>query len=90
MTYHVRVSHTVGAMSNPTLDQYFQRQGSQQEVALALGVSKQTVNDWKRQGYVASRWAVAFERHTGIARTVACPQFDWGAESGELAEAKAA
>lgn len=43
-----------------------------------MQVSKQTVNDWKRQGYVPARWAVAFERETGIPRETACPQFDWG------------
>lgn len=64
-------------MTNPELESAFREPGSQKAVASALGVSKQTVNDWKRQGYVPAHHAVAFEAFTGVSRERACPDFIW-------------
>lgn len=76
LTQEVGLSHTEG-MQNPVLEAYFQRRGTQVAVADALDVSKQTVNDWRRQGFVAPKHAAAFEAFTGIARKDACPVFTW-------------
>ena len=70
------MSHTE-RMQNPVLEAYFQRRGTQVAVAVALDVSKQTVNDWRRQGFVAPKHAAAFEAFTGIGRKEACPIFTW-------------
>lgn len=73
----VRVSHTRG-MPYPDLNTFLEIHGKQAAVAAALGVSRQTVNDWKRNGFVPSRHAVAFEGLSGIPRGVLCPKFEWG------------
>jgi DNA-binding transcriptional regulator YdaS (Cro superfamily) len=65
-------------MDNPELNAFLEPRGKQAAVALSLGVSKQTVNDWKRQGFVPSHRAAAFEEISGIPRRVLCPEFNWG------------
>lgn len=64
-------------MDNPELTAFLQIRGKQAAVALSLGVSKQTVNDWKRQGFVPSHRAAAFEEISGIPRRTLCPDFKW-------------
>jgi hypothetical protein len=41
-------------------------------------LSKQTMSDWKRAGYVPASHAVAVEELTGIERERLCPNFNWG------------
>lgn len=48
--------------------------------SLGKPLSKQTMSDWKRSGYVPARHAVAVESLTGIPRERLCPSFDWGRE----------
>ncbi|WP_307702056.1 YdaS family helix-turn-helix protein [Variovorax paradoxus] len=82
------MSHTQD-MRNPVLESLFERRGSQIAVAVALDVSKQTVNDWRRQGFVAPRHAAKFEEFTGIAREQACPVFPWGTRKRTKQKAEA-
>jgi DNA-binding transcriptional regulator YdaS (Cro superfamily) len=64
-------------MDNPELTAFLEIRGKQAAVASSLGVSKQTVNDWKRQGFIPAKHAAAFEALSGIARTRLCPSFAW-------------
>jgi DNA-binding transcriptional regulator YdaS (Cro superfamily) len=66
-------------MQNPELTAFLEVRGMQASVAASLGVSKQTVNDWKRNGVVPSHHAAAFEALSKIPRTTLCPDFNWGA-----------
>lgn len=67
-------------MQNPELNAFLDIRGKQAAVAAALRVSRQTVNDWKRNGFVPSHHAAAFEGLSGISRRVLCPAFNWGPE----------
>ncbi len=62
------------------IDEVFEKAGGRQALMDALGLSKQTMSDWKRSGKVPSPHAVAVERLTGIPRERLCPDFDWGRE----------
>lgn len=60
------------------VEQAFQKAGGREKLMSALGLSKQTMSDWKKKGYVPASHAVAVERITGIARELLCPKFAWG------------
>jgi DNA-binding transcriptional regulator YdaS (Cro superfamily) len=60
------------------IEEAFQKAGGREALRKALGVSKQTLSDWKRWGHVSAARAVAVERITGIPRKQLCPGFDWG------------
>lgn len=64
-------------MDNPELNAFLEPRGKQAAVAASLGVSKQTVNDWKRQGFIPAKHAAAFEALSGIDRKRLCPTFTW-------------
>jgi len=64
-------------MPNPDLEILFAKRGVQVAVSKALGVSKQSVNDWRRKGFVPADRANDFEKFTGVPREKACPQFQW-------------
>lgn len=71
------MDHTSG-MESRLLEEVFQKAGGRQLLRGALGLSKQTMSDWARLGYVPARHAVAVEKITGIKRERLCPHFDWG------------
>lgn len=60
------------------IDEVFEKAGGRQRLCKSLGLSKQTMSDWKRFGYVPARHAAAVEKLTGIKREKLCPGFDWG------------
>lgn len=67
---------------NSVIDEVFAKV-SRETIQRELGtpdkpLSKQTMSDWKRAGYVPARHAVAVEKLTGIPRERLCPDFDWG------------
>ena len=64
-------------MPNPDLEILFANRGAQVAVSKALGVSKQAVNDWRRNGFVPPDRASDFEKFTGVPREKACPNFQW-------------
>lgn len=60
------------------IDEAFEKAGGRQSLQDRLHLSKQTMSDWKRWGYVPARHAVAVEGLTGIPRERLCPDFEWG------------
>ena len=76
LTPRVGLIHT-RVMPNPDLEILFAKRGAQVAVSKALGVSKQSVNDWRRKGFVPVDRANEFEKFTGVPREKACPQFQW-------------
>lgn len=69
------------------IDEVFEKAGGRQALRTSLGLSKQTMSDWGRFGYVPSRHAVAVENITGIPRERLCPSFDWGRKTRRTAKA---
>jgi DNA-binding transcriptional regulator YdaS (Cro superfamily) len=59
------------------IDEVFAAAGGREALRKALGVSKQTLSDWKRWGHVSATQAVAVEKITSIPRQRLCPVFDW-------------
>ena len=65
---------------NHLIDDVFQKAGGRLKLRESLKLSNQSLQDWKRAGYVPARHAVAVESLTGIPRHVLCPGFTWAAE----------
>ena len=65
-------------MAKPVIDEVFEKAGGRSALQASLGLSKQTMSDWKRAGYVPARHAVEVEELTGIPRERLCPDFHWG------------
>lgn len=59
------------------IDEVFEKAGGRQSLRRRLKLSKQSMSDWKRAGYVPARHAAAVEQITGIPRTRLCPKFEW-------------
>lgn len=64
-------------MLNPDLEAFFATRGTQIAVSKALRISKQAVNEWRKNGFVPSERANDFEKFTGVPREKACPNFQW-------------
>jgi DNA-binding transcriptional regulator YdaS (Cro superfamily) len=64
-------------MSKTLIDRVIEQAGGRDALMRSLGVSKQTISDWKRWGHVSAKRAPAVEKLTGIPRTELCPDFDW-------------
>lgn len=60
------------------IDEVFEKAGGREALQKSLGVSKQTLSDWKRWGSVSAKKAIAIEKITGIPRQRLCPKFPWG------------
>jgi DNA-binding transcriptional regulator YdaS (Cro superfamily) len=60
------------------IDEVFEKAGGRQTLQDKLGLSKQTMSDWKRSGFVPARHAAQVEAITGISRERLCPKFPWG------------
>jgi hypothetical protein len=75
-------------MSQSVIDEAFEKAGGRKALREALSVgrdkplSKQTLSDWKRAGYVPAHHAVAVEKLTGIPREKLCPDFPWDGKAG--------
>lgn len=70
-------------MALSLIDEVFEKAGGRETLRNSLGLSKQTMSDWKRFGYVPARHAAAVEAKTGIPRERLCPDFDWGTSTTE-------
>jgi hypothetical protein len=79
LTAEVRLTHTQG-MKKSLIDEVFEKAGGRAALRNSFDppLSKQTMADWKRQGFVPMKRAVTVERITGIPRAKLCPDFDWG------------
>lgn len=77
LTPRVRLNHT-GGMSNPAIEEAYDKAGGRPKVMASLKVSKQSLSDWKRWGYVPAEHAAALERLSGVSRWLLTPEFDWG------------
>ena len=65
-------------MNNPAIEEAFERAGGRSKIRTSLKVSKQTLSDWKRLGYVPSKHCGELERLSGVSRRRLNPDFDWG------------
>jgi len=70
-------------MAKPVIDEVFEKAGGRTALRTSLGLSKQTMSDWKRAGYVPARHAVDVEGLTGIPRERLCPGFHWGRDTAD-------
>ena len=59
------------------IEEAFAKAGGRLALQRSLKLSKQTMSDWKRWGYVPARHAASVEAITGIPREKLCPQFEW-------------
>ena len=67
-------------MSKSVIDEVFDKAGGRKALMQSLGVSKQTISDWVRQGHVSAHRAAEVEKLTGIARERLAPKFPWHGE----------
>jgi hypothetical protein len=74
-------------MTKSVIDEAFEKAGGREGLMKSLGVSKQTISDWKRWGRVSAKRAPAVEAITGIPRQRLCPGFDWDGK-GVMSSAK--
>jgi DNA-binding transcriptional regulator YdaS (Cro superfamily) len=65
-------------MSNPAIEEAYEKAGGRRKVKESLGVSKQSLSDWTRKGYVPAEKAGKLETLSGVSRRKLCPDFDWG------------
>lgn len=77
MTQRVRLNHTYG-MSNPAIEEAYLKAGGRKKVQESLRVTKATLSDWKRWGYVPVARCPDLERLSGVSRRKLNPDFDWG------------
>jgi DNA-binding transcriptional regulator YdaS (Cro superfamily) len=65
-------------MSNPAIEEAYTKAGGRRKVKESLGVSKQSLSDWARNGRVPADKAGKLEAISGVSRRKLCPDFDWG------------
>lgn len=63
---------------NPAIEEAYAKAGGRKAVQQSLGVTKATLSDWKRLGYVPVTRCPDLERISGISRRRLNPEFDWG------------
>jgi DNA-binding transcriptional regulator YdaS (Cro superfamily) len=71
---------------NPAIEEAYEKAGGRKKVQESLGVTKATLSDWKKWGYVPVQSrsktcpnpCVALERLSGVSRARLNPNFDWG------------
>lgn len=88
MTLLVKVNHTRGVkkpkppapptLPNAAIEEAYSKAGGRRKVQESLKVSKQTLCDWKRWGYVPKDRCGDLERLSGVSRRKLNPHFDWG------------
>lgn len=72
-------------MDENLIDLVFEKAGGRDKLQQSLGLSKQSMSDWRRAGYVPARHAVAVEKLTRIPREQLCPDFEWGRKKKAVA-----
>lgn len=60
--------------------------GGRKAVQESLKVTKATLSDWKRWGYVPEKRCGELEKLSGVSRRKLNPHFDWGPEPARRAE----
>lgn len=63
---------------NPDIAVAYQTAGGRKKVQESLGVTKATLTDWLRWGYVPVARCPDLERLSGMSRRKLNPKFDWG------------
>ena len=81
LTQEVRLNHTEGVEQepkNPSIEEAYARAGGRKKVQESLRVTKATLSDWKRWGYVPVSRCPELERLSGVSRRKLNPNFAWG------------
>jgi DNA-binding transcriptional regulator YdaS (Cro superfamily) len=63
---------------NPAIEEAYEKAGGRKKVQESLGVTKATLSDWKKWGYVPVTRCPDLERISGVSRCRLNPDFDWG------------
>lgn len=71
---------------NPAIEEAYESAGGRKVVQEALGVTKATLSDWKRWGYVPPMRCGELEKLSGVSRRRLNPGFDWGPEPKRRAQ----
>jgi DNA-binding transcriptional regulator YdaS (Cro superfamily) len=64
--------------SNPAIEEAYAKAGGRKRVQESLGVTKASLSDWLRAGYVPVTRCPDLERLSGVSRVKLNPKFDWG------------
>lgn len=68
-------------MKKPLIEEVFAKAGGRAELRRSLGLSKQTMSDWAREGVVPIKHCPAVQRITGISLERLNPVFKSSARS---------
>lgn len=63
---------------NPAIEEAYAKAGGRKKVQQSLKVTKATLSDWKRWGYVPAPRCGDLEKLSGVSRRKLNPHFDWG------------
>jgi DNA-binding transcriptional regulator YdaS (Cro superfamily) len=63
---------------NPSIADAYVKAGGRKRVQESLEVTKASLSDWLRQGYVPVPRCPDLERLSGVSRRKLNPSFDWG------------
>lgn len=63
---------------NPAIAEAYEKAGGRRRVVESLHVTKASLSDWLRQGYVPVARCPELERVSGVSRRKLNPIFDWG------------
>lgn len=77
---------------NPAIAEAYRKSGGRKKVQESLGVTKATLSDWLRWGYVPVQphnRCVALEKLSGVSRRKLNPNFDWGPQKQRAEQAPA-
>jgi DNA-binding transcriptional regulator YdaS (Cro superfamily) len=74
---------------NPAIEDAYLKAGGRKRVQESLGVTKGSLSDWKRWGYVPVNRCPELERLSGVSRRKLNPIFDWGPAAPAKPVAKA-
>jgi DNA-binding transcriptional regulator YdaS (Cro superfamily) len=67
-------------MSNPAIEEAYEKAGGRKKVQEALGVTKASLSDWIRNEVVPAARCVELEQLSGVSRRKLNPEFNWGPE----------
>lgn len=78
--------------TNQAIADAYLKAGGRKKVQASLKVTKASLTDWLRQGYVPVKQCPALEKLSGVSRRKLNKDFDWGPvkEKAEPAEEQAA
>lgn len=64
--------------TNPAIEEAYAKAGGRKKVQESLRVTKASLSDWLRDGYVPVPRCPDLERISGVSRVRLNPNFDWG------------